>query len=331
MKNYYLLTLLLLIASLHAYSQSVTEYVSFDYYSTPTDNDYENNFSNGAVFSQITTDGITGGCLITPWTESWGNDNAIYCSKYVHSNSFTTNTRISFKYDSTQINTANFDRAVTIYLRPNADFNHYIIASIMHDKKIQIISYSAVNNPYLVNLQHNHWYEFILTSNCITPAPVYQITATAQLNDLGLTGLTPPIPAGNSSVSFNDSLLFVDDAIQVSFSGTLWGGAKYIDNFRYQGEKSADSCNTTIGLASYESNDVTILFHENTLHISHDQPKMNVEIYSISGQKLFSSVAYYGETVFPVSDFENGVYLVRTFSDDPKMGNSIKKFVLLNP
>ncbi|MBK9048080.1 MAG: hypothetical protein IPL74_15845 [Bacteroidetes bacterium] len=153
-----------------------------------------------------------------------------------------------FKYDSTQINPINYDRAVTIYLNPIADFNHYVIASITYDKKIQIVSYFAANNPFPVNLIHNHWYEFILSTSYDMPIPaLYEVTAEAQLNDLGPTGLTPPIPAGNSDIVFTDSLLYVDTAVQVSFSGTAWGGAN-LDNFQFQGIKSADSCNATTGI-----------------------------------------------------------------------------------
>src|SRR6188768_210684 len=118
MKNTYLCILLLFLAGLPAHSQSVVEYISFDYFVTTADNDFVNNFSNGPGFNQITTNGITGGCLTTPVTESWGNDNAIYCSKYLDSANYVSNTYISFKYDSTQLNAANFDRTVTIYLRP---------------------------------------------------------------------------------------------------------------------------------------------------------------------------------------------------------------------
>ena len=278
--------------------------------------------------AQITTNGISGGCLTTPLTESWGNDNAIYCSKYIDSAGYSSSTRIAFKYDTTQLNTANFDRAVTVFLRPNADFNHYVIASITHDKKIQIVTYSAVNNPFQVNLIHNHWYEFILNTSFTTPAPVYQVTSSVQLNDLGLTGLTPPIPAGNSNLNFTDSLLYVDTAVQVSFSGTQWGGAKYLENFRFQGMKSADSCNTSTGIPTFQSEGVAIFVTGNTLNITNPFGELSIQLYSIAGGKVFSGKALPGRSSLLFAGIENGVYLLRV-SGIAENYHLTKKLVIL--
>src|SRR5688572_1175840 len=246
MKNYFRTSIAIIIAllainAIPCYSQTVIEYVSFDTYVSPTDNDFVNNFNNGTGLIQITTNGITGGCLTTPLTVGWGNDNAIYCSKYLNALNISV-TRLSFKYDTTQINPVNYDRSVSIFLRPSADFNHYVIASITHDSKIQIISYSMTNNMPVINLLHNHWYEFILTTDIVTASPNWIMNAYAQVNDLGLTGQTPPIPNGSSTISFSDSIFTIDPAVEVSFTATQWGGAKYVDNFRFQGMKSLDSC-----------------------------------------------------------------------------------------
>ena len=63
-------------------SQPVSESVLFDNYVSTADNDFVNRFDNGTGLNQIQTNGITGGCLETPQTISWGNDNAIYCTRY---------------------------------------------------------------------------------------------------------------------------------------------------------------------------------------------------------------------------------------------------------
>src|SRR6266536_995815 len=97
-KNIFL-TAFLCLCFLTSSAQIVIENVSFDNYISPTNNDFTNRFTNGLGLTQITTNGITGGCLTTPNTVSWGNDNAIYCSKYIAADSSICNTRISFKYD----------------------------------------------------------------------------------------------------------------------------------------------------------------------------------------------------------------------------------------
>lgn len=310
-------------------SQSVTENILFDNYVSSTDNDLVNNFSGNILLTPITTNGITGGCLATPTTESWGNNNTIYCSKYMNSTFISnTDTRISFKYDTTQLNPINYDRAVSIYLNPEADFNHYVIASITSDKKIQIVSYFAANNPVPVNLIHNHWYEFILSTSFGMPIPaLYEITAEAQLNDLGLTGITPPIPAGNSDIVFTDSLLFVDTAVQVSFSGTAWGGAKYIDNFRFEGFKSADSCNAPTGIATVIDSGVEVFVSGNTIECTSSHEKLMLYVYSISGQLLFSEEIHKGHSSIPINTLRNGLYLLYV-SQDASVNYNITKFVV---
>ncbi|HMT27874.1 MAG TPA: hypothetical protein PKD91_01210 [Bacteroidia bacterium] len=311
MKIIFRTLILLFLTTSVAYSQPVTENILFDNFISTTDNDLENYFSGNTLLTQITTNGITGGCLTTPTTESWGNNNAVYCSKYIDSTSYSNSTRISFKYDSTQLNSINYDRAVSIFLRPSADFNHYIIGSITSDKKIQVVSYFAANNPFQVNLLHNHWYEFILNTSYTTPAPVYQVAVDAQLNDLGITGLTPPIPAGNSSLTFTDSLLYVDTAVEVSFSGTLWGGASYIDNFHFEGMKTPNGCIISTGLSTLDSNVPQIYFSGNSIHIANNDHEMEYAILAVSGQVILTGKIKDKETVIPINALTNGVYLMR--------------------
>ena len=311
-------------------AQPVTETILFDNYVSPSDNDLVNNFSGSILLTPITSNGITGGCLTVPTTESWGNNNAIYCSKYMNSSLYSNDTRISFKYDTTQINPINYDRAVTIYLNPIADFNHYVIASITYDKKIQIVSYFAANNPFPVNLIHNHWYEFILSTSYDMPIPaLYEVTAEAQLNDLGPTGLTPPIPAGNSDIVFTDSLLFVDTAVRVSFSGTSWGGAKYLDNFQFQGIKSADSCNATTGMPAIINDGIEVFVTANTIECASSHQELILELYSISGQKIVSKKLPYGHSSISVSDFAYGLYLMKIMAPGGKV-QLTKKFIVSN-
>jgi hypothetical protein len=236
------IVLFLVLFTYVAHSQIVTETVTFDNYVSPSDNDFVNFFSVGTGLNMLTTNGITGGCLETPLTVNWGNDNAVYCSKYIAVPLNHSTTKLSFKYDSAQVNSANFDRAVSLFLRPSADFNHYIIASVTHDKRLQIVSYSYANTPPLLNLLDNHWYELSLTTVYVSNAPTYQINVSASVNDLGISGQSSPVNVAVSNGTLYDSLFVGDSAVQVSFTAALWGGAKYVDNFHYEGLKSADSC-----------------------------------------------------------------------------------------
>ena len=330
MKTFLKFGIVFLFMCFEMVAQPVTETILFDNYVSPSDNDLVNNFSGNILLTPVTSNGITGGCLGVPTTESWGNNNAIYCSKYMNSSLYSNDTRISFKYDSTQINPINYDRAVSIYLNPEADFNHYVIASITYDKKIQIVSYFAANNPFPVNLIHNHWYEFILSTSYDMPIPaLYEVTAEAQLNDLGPTGLTPPIPAGNSDIVFTDSLLYVDTAVRVSFSGTSWGGAKYLDNFRFQGIKSADSCNATTGIPAVTDNGVEVIVTGNTIECNSSHQELVLELYSISGQKIFSKKLPSGHSSVPMKELADGLYFMKIETPSGKVVLT-KKFIVSN-
>jgi len=305
---------LLSVNILNAFSQIVTEDVHFDNYLSSSNNDFVNRFTGGLGLSQITTNGITGGCLVTPNTVNWGNDNAIYCSKYIAAVATYTITSIVFKYDTSQINSVNFDRAVSIFLRPSADYNHYLIASVNYNKRLQIVTYSWANSPPLMNLLHNHWYSFMLNTNFVTGSPLYQINVTSQVNDLGLTGLTPPIPVSSSSGTFYDSLLFGDTAVQVSITGALWGGARYLEDFHFEGIKSADSCisiPTLIGDVDAEEVKATISDNRIVVFNHSLLGEVMLEVYSVSGQKIIECLCHLGHSSFDVSGLAEGVYLMR--------------------
>ncbi|MBL0342316.1 MAG: T9SS type A sorting domain-containing protein [Bacteroidetes bacterium] len=158
---------------------------------------------------------------------------------------------------------------------------------------------------------------------------MYQIVVDAQLNDLGLTGLTPPIPAGNSTITFTDSLLYVDAAVEASISGTLWGGAKYIDNFHFQGVKSADSCIISSSNFTLPATVSDVFFSNNNIHITNANTDLTLQLYAISGQEIYSVKVTSGYTSIPITDLENGVYLLQLSSPSNSFQLN-KKIVILN-
>ena len=179
-------TLFSLLIPAHMLMAQVVQEVHFDYYNSVTDNDFENNFDNGPGLVQIQTNGITGGCLQTPDSVDWGNANAYYCSRYAPQIGDTARTSICFKYDSTQINLPSYQRALSIWLWPNADFNHYIIASVSGNKKLELLTYSWSNNPYPdLALWHDHWYRYELRA-IFQGGAGNQVVIQAEVSDLGL-------------------------------------------------------------------------------------------------------------------------------------------------
>lgn len=329
-KNTLFLSSILIMNLFSAHAQLVNEVVDFNSYISATDNDFANHFNNGLGLTQITTNGITGGCLTVPATMSWGNDNAVYCSKYIGDSGTYCRTSVSFKYDTTVFSSAGFDRAVSIFLRPASDFNHYIIASVSHTQRIEIVTYSWTNSPGpLLNLVHNHWYDFVLRVTFTGGPSADQVDINSLVTDLGITGLDPPIPVNSAIGTFNDSILVGDTAVQVSFTATENGGAKYIENFRFEGIKSADSCiSIPTGIPQKPETDFSVFVSGNELIIQNAsiESKPVAEIYSTSGQLIYSIPVMNLRASVDVSDWLPAVYFVRLKGHDSSIAKKIAVF-----
>lgn len=261
MKNKLFIAALFVICTTVTFGQTITEYVDFNDYTSLTNNDFKNKFSNGLGLTQINTSGITGGALTTPNSISWGNDDAIYFSKYKNAVGSTNKTSISFKYNSTLVNPNDYQRAVSISLKPKHDSNHYITTTVEKDKSLGILSYSWNNNyGTTLDLKDNYWYKLQVTTNVFGGTFGDGINILAEVYKLGLNGTDSPILVNSATGIIYDITFAKDTAIQVSFSGTRWGGAEYLDNFTFQGLKSVDSRDFNIsGITELiKENDMTI-------------------------------------------------------------------------
>ena len=304
------ITLLSLLWTCSVDAQLVSETVDFDSYVSASDNDFTNRFSNGVGLVQITTSGITGGCLETPATIFWGNDNAIYCSYFQGVIGVTYITGICFRYDTLQINTINFDRAASVWMKPYSDPNHYLVASVLHDRKLQIISYSTASTSLAMPLLHGHWYNLLLTADFDGGATGDEIAVNAQVNDLGLFGTDPPLPTGFANAMLYDSVLIADTSIEVSITGTAWGGARFLDNFRFDGMKSYDNCiATTLEDQAADFFEMHITDNLLKLNLGTTQ-KASVELISVSGQTVLSAEVRRDHSEIDVSTLPPGMYFV---------------------
>ena len=107
-------------------AQSISDTVNFNNYTSPTNNDLVNHFSNTQWIAQDTTHGISGGALITPDSLNWGNDVIGYCKNYGNVKDTMMTTSISFKYNSSLIMpNPHYERSAAIFLYSDA-INHYV-------------------------------------------------------------------------------------------------------------------------------------------------------------------------------------------------------------
>lgn len=303
-----------MFVQLHA--QVVTEDVHFDFYQSAANNDFINHFSAGYGITQVQTNGITGGCLLVPDSISWGNDNAIYCTMYKPNSGDTTVTSICFKYDSTTVQLSSFQRAMSIFLRPSADFNHYVIATVSGNKKIELITYGWVNTPYPnLNLLHNHWYQYKLSTAFF--GAVFQVYIKAEVFDLGLSGTSPPALINSSSGTITDNILAVDTAIQVSVTGATYGGCIYLDDFHFHGRKGFSNCTNVTGIENLVVPGTVSIYYspgENIVHVIRNErsvSEMIISIFNAEGKKVMENKISGIRTDINISCLTDGFYIAR--------------------
>lgn len=304
------LLLSILFIGMAAQAQIVSETVDFDTYISTTDNDFVNRFDNGIGMNQIQTNGITGGCLETPQTISWGNDNAVYCTRFRGVIGDTYITGICFKYDTSQFNNINYDRAASLWMKPYVDPNHYIIASVLDTRRIQIVSYSATGTSPIMQLLQGHWYNLLLTTEFTGGVTADEIGINAQVNDLGVTGTDPPLPVSFTNTTLHDSIMIADTSIEVSITGTSWGGAQYLDNFRFDGMKSYDNCIST-RVDEFASENIQTFVSGSVLTVVTGNIESGIiEIHDVQGKKMAEKKITSEKTTFDISGIPPGVYFL---------------------
>jgi hypothetical protein len=254
------LLLYLFIFKTITYGQVDTDNISFDKTSDLT-NLFTNYSSTG-----LTTNSVNGisssGSLTTPNSM---NINAIYCSKYKNTTNAVTKTSICFQYNGELVNPNSYNNAAGIYLHPSKDWNHYIMNYIRQNKSLEIYCYSwasANDKSVILDLLDNHWYKLQLTTTIIGGQFGDQIEILSEVFDLGIEGNQTPVLINSILKSNYFDITFAQDlSVEVSFSGSKWGGTSYLDNFKFEGVKALNSCN----LSSSCSKDLVITPQNKTL------------------------------------------------------------------
>lgn len=307
----------------------VTEDVRFDYYQSVSVNDFTNHFSNGNGLVQLTTNGITGGSLDVPDSINWGNDNAFYCSRFHPFTGDTLITSICFRYDAASYHPGTFQRALSIWLIPYADFNHYIIGSVTGNHRIELLTYSWVNNPYPpVTLTDQHWYRLTCTV-VIIGGVTDDVSVKAEVFDLGTSGVSVPALVNSDAGIIHDSTLVADTSIAVAFSGAAYAGAAYIDDFHFEGREGFTNCiNVPTGMSSTQSR--TFRYYpvpasEYMIIENPYQEEYQFEIFNSLGQKSLSTVIGPTHERISLMNFPAGIYLVRFSS---VRGISMSKLII---
>ncbi len=307
----------LLFCFLMSDGQTVIKDEHFDNYINPTTNDFTNNFSGNSDLTQIPNSGITGGCLATPDSNLWGNDNAVYCATYKGTAAGTVyRTSICFKYNSSIANPNGYDRTCSIWLIPQSDFNHYLITSVTHDLRIQTISYSWVNpTSPVMSLQNNHWYKLVAEYTFLTQPPSSTIDVNSKVFDLGTTGLSTPSLISSITGTFNDSTLVTDTTIYIGLTGARFGGASHLDDFHFEGKIGQDVCVPTSINDIYNDNNIFAYSSNDYIQISNTSGySFLYKLRNISGQMLYNVTSAESTLQISTNDLPHGIYFLEAVS-----------------
>jgi hypothetical protein len=328
MKIFIILSGIFLLVTINSIAQTTIKDVHFDNYVNASNNDFTNFFTGSSNLYQIPSNGITGGCLAAPDSNNWGNDNAQFCSSYSGLANSNYRTSICFKYDSTLVNPNSYDRVTSIWMVPYTDFNHYLITSITHDKRVQVISYSYVNpTAPVLNLQHNNWYRLTADVTYLTSGS-NTIQVAPKVYSLGPNGTsTPSLISSLIQGSFSDSTLFKDTSIIIGITGARYGGTIYLDDFHFEGKAGVDNCPLT-GINSVDLQQ-QIIFKQvlNTITISNNSNYvLHTTIYDANGRSVNQLSVPPGVMEFDLNKYTDGIYIFSGYSTE---GVVVKK-VLVN-
>ena len=125
----------------------------------------------------------------------------------------------------------------------------------------------------------------------------------------------------------HDSLI-ADTAIEASITGTLWGGALYLDNFRFDGMKSFDNCIITSTDEILNENDFSFVVENNKLTVFLKTGDLNseIEVFNMNGQKLVAAKINAEKSDYDLSSLPESIYFLSIVSEKTR---ETKKFVLV--
>ena len=288
--------------------------ISFDNYISSTNNDLVNNFDGAYTFTQITSNGITGGCVNVPTTGM--SDVARYKPKYkwnfTQANPFKVS--VCFKYVGASDLKDNIYPTCQFQLRQydsatSTETGHFIDAMCDYEQISMNYNVTLSSSGYLPPYFYlpDSWFKFEFYTYNINQ-DLYMVS---KLYDLGANGLAAPILM--STVSNNDTSSFPSNLgvyYQMWMVGYHSYGAQYLDNFNITSNFSTGT-NDVVGYQDFQ-----LSSNGNSLSLDNLGNKMvTLNVYDISGQKLFTSTTSDSKSYFDISSFANGIYFAEIVSN----------------
>ncbi len=310
-------------------SQSISDTIYFNNYTSSSNNDLTNHFWNTSWITMDTIYGITGGALNTPNTLSWGNDLIWYCKNYDNVIDTMITTSVCFKWNSALINTSTYDRAAAIFLMGDS-INHNVAYYLNRDRTLTVITYGAVQNS-LMTLTSGHWYRLVASYKSLSTPPGDHVYTRAEIFDLGTNGLATPVAIGNTTLPLQDSSLTFSGQFNVRISGAKWGGGEYLDNFSFHGIPGTINC-IPVGLSENNSDASSVNLYPQPSHncfhvklnVSMREKNISYTIADLTGREIIRGEKLISDDiVFDTHILSPGIYFLNLTSNTIKFQKQI--------
>jgi len=286
------------------------EKVNFDNYGNDIYNNFTNKFPDSSPILFSDNNGISGGALIPPDQVDWGNDVLKYCSTYSNSLNKTIKTSMSFKYKSNLVNNEEYERTLAFFMLGNSN-GHEIDFYINQGNSLTISSYGQNKSVGLI-LKDNNWHTMVASFTPLGGKFEDKVFSKVEVFDIGSDGKQDPVSLNSCADTIYDFDLVNSTEFSISISATKWGGAEYIDNFEFNGEKKERICGNNLNTDILKSNDFKIKNSNLFIEIIIDKIESNnyIELYYIDGKSKNKLLIKEKSTFLEKANLNTGVYIV---------------------
>ncbi len=310
-----ILLLILAMNTCIGFSQTIL----FNNYVSSTNNDLVNNFDGAYTFTQMTTNGITGGCVNIPttgmsnvaryipkykWTFTQANPfKASICFKYVSANDIKNNVFPTCKFQLRQYDSATATSTGN-FIDTECDFEQISVSCGVGT------SYSDYFPTYFS--LPDSWFKFEFATYNINQ----ELYMTTKMYDLGINGTSTPNLI--STVNKNITTSFPSDLgmyYQIWMVGYYTYGAQYLDNFNI----TSNFPSGTTEVAN--SREFVLTTNGNSISLDNLTNKMiTLNLYTLSGKKMFTTTTGDTRSYFDISSFAKGMYYAEIICDKKRVG-----------
>lgn len=322
-----LLTIILVMMITTVMAQS--RMVNFDYFSSPVDNDLNNNFHYQRVYQTLDS-GITGGAVAVPLT----GGKMVYKTLLDmpgHTGYVAVDAYFKFKTDSFTSNAYSLTFSLNPVIGGRADStvgSHFSFRPLGDFFEIAVKeSISGVIKVVPVKIINGHWYRIGFLTNTYTNGVLDYVDWEYYLYDYGVDGFTHAIPilTGDRSVVSITRRFTSAPKLALEINASYNCAIKYLDNIKISAPQflTVPFTSQLVGLTIYPTevgDELTVDFP------GYNNTKDAVfSLTSMLGKRVFSSKLVSMTTKLSVPELPAGIYVACVTTPDGQISKRIVK------